>query len=157
MSYWHSVPLHGWVGESGIPGTEGVEGHVPEKISCSLLAVGIFWFTMAVAPSARADGTCTAFLAAKLRAAQAKNQVYKTELFHASRAHQACHLQRWRLLLVVDWRVEWGAEGVMPQFRFLEMSPAFPATKPSLALQAVTERIAFPCFCRRDLGNYGHW
>src|SRR5258707_734461 len=53
----------------------------PRKSAVSLLAVGIFLFTMAGVPSARADGTCSAFLAAKLREAQSKNQVYKIELF----------------------------------------------------------------------------
>jgi len=52
------------------------------KSAASLLAVGILLFAVAAAPSARAeDGTCTAFLAAKLREAQIKNQVYKIELF----------------------------------------------------------------------------
>jgi hypothetical protein len=51
------------------------------KSAVSLFAVGIFLFTMAAAPCAWADGTCTAFLAAEFREAQAKNQVYKIELF----------------------------------------------------------------------------
>src|SRR5712692_6849395 len=53
----------------------------PRKSAVSLLAVGIILFTMAAAPSARADGTCTAFLAAKFKEAQAKNQFYRIELF----------------------------------------------------------------------------
>ncbi len=40
----------------------------------------IFLFALAAAPSAKADGTCTAFLAAKLKEAQAKNQFYNVQL-----------------------------------------------------------------------------
>lgn len=46
----------------------------------SLVAVSILLFAVAAAPSARADGTCTAFLASKLKEAQAKNQFYKIDL-----------------------------------------------------------------------------
>ncbi len=40
----------------------------------------IVLFALAAAPSARADGTCTAFLAAKFKEAQAKNQFYNIQL-----------------------------------------------------------------------------
>ncbi len=40
----------------------------------------IFLFVLAAAPSAKADGTCTAFLAAKFKEAQAKNQFYNIQL-----------------------------------------------------------------------------
>src|SRR5690242_16783320 len=51
------------------------------KSAASLLVVSILLFAVAVAPPARADGTCTAFLASKLKEAQAKNQFYEIELF----------------------------------------------------------------------------
>src|SRR5260370_4224640 len=51
------------------------------KSAVSLGWIGILLFAGAVAPSARADGTCTAFLATKLKEAQAKNQIYNIEVF----------------------------------------------------------------------------
>jgi hypothetical protein len=46
----------------------------------SAIVLGAFWFALAAASSARADSTCSAFLAGKLREAQAKNQWYNIEL-----------------------------------------------------------------------------
>ena len=51
------------------------------RSAVSLGWIAILLFAGAAAPSARADGTCTAFLVAKLKEAQAKNQIYKIELF----------------------------------------------------------------------------
>src|SRR6266481_346008 len=51
------------------------------KSSFSLLAVSILLFAVATGPSARADGTCTAFLAAKVKDVQNTKQSYKIELF----------------------------------------------------------------------------
>ncbi len=51
-----------------------------KKSAVSLLAVCIVLFAVGVAPSARADGTCIAFLAAKLKEAQTKNQFYNIDL-----------------------------------------------------------------------------
>jgi hypothetical protein len=46
----------------------------------SVIALGALGLALAAASSARADSTCTTFLAAKLREAQAKNQWYNIEL-----------------------------------------------------------------------------
>src|SRR6266581_2613540 len=51
------------------------------KSSFSLLAVSILLFAVATGPSARADGTCTAFLGAKVKDVQNTKQSYKIELF----------------------------------------------------------------------------
>src|SRR6266702_3237707 len=81
MSSWHGVPCRVGAGDRNSKHGRSMKDMSPRKSGISLLAVGIFLFTMAGASSARADGTCTAFLAAKLREAQTKNQVYKIELF----------------------------------------------------------------------------